>query len=142
MRHKPLRRRHFLHLIFASLWIFRRDRRFSSLTQFHGRGRAHMARPEITGKKIGRKIAARRKNDDEKLTLADLRNLDVLSVEQFCLLNGISVAMFYKMRAKDPDSVPCEFNAGRRVLISRESAEAWRAARVRAAKQERDSVQA
>jgi hypothetical protein len=56
---------------------------------------------------------------------------DAYSIEQFCQRHSISVAMYYKMRADDPNSVPREFRAGKRVLISKEAAAAWRKARER-----------
>ena len=40
---------------------------------------------------------------------------DAFSIAQFCQRHGISIAMYYKMRAQDPKSVPrCELHAGTR----------------------------
>ena len=62
-----------------------------------------MARPEVTG----------RKPDDA---------VDAFGVAEFCRRNRISVGLFYKLR----DQMPATFNVGTRVLISKESAAAWR----------------
>ena len=72
-----------------------------------------MARPEITGRKIGRTEA------------------DAFSIAEFCQRHGISIAMYYKMRAKDAKSVPREIHVGTRRLISKEAAADWRAERER-----------
>ena len=49
-----------------------------------------MTCPAITGRKIGPAEA------------------DAFSIPAFCQRHGISIAMYYKMRAKDPKSVPRE----------------------------------
>ncbi len=72
-----------------------------------------MVRPEITGRKIGPTEA------------------DAFSIAQFCQRHGISIGMYYKMRAQDPKSVPLEIHAGTRRLISKEAAANWRAERER-----------
>jgi hypothetical protein len=68
-----------------------------------------MARPEITGRKIGAIDGDR----------------DAFSVGEFCKRHGISVQVFYKRRSE----MPATFRVGARVLISRESAARWRTAR-------------
>jgi hypothetical protein len=70
-----------------------------------------MARPEATGRKI-RVIEGDR---------------DAFGVREFCQRHGISVQLFYKLRTEMPQT----FNVGNRVLISREAAARWRAARER-----------
>ena len=72
-----------------------------------------MARPEITGRKIGP------------------TEVDAFSIAEFCRRHGISIAMYYKMRAQDPKSVPREIHVGTRRLISKEAAADWRAGRER-----------
>jgi hypothetical protein len=47
---------------------------------------------------------------------------DALSVNEFCARHRISVQLFYKNRKQ----MPRTFNVGKRVLISREAAAAWR----------------
>lgn len=74
-----------------------------------------MARPEVTGRKIASLDAA---------------DADAFSVKEFCRRNGISVQLFYKLR----NQMPHTFNVGTRVLISKESAAAWRREREQAAK--------
>jgi hypothetical protein len=74
-----------------------------------------MARPEVTGRKIAFPEAA----DDA----------DAFSVKEFCRRNRISVQMFYKNR----NEMPQTFNVGTRVLISKETAVAWRRERERVA---------
>jgi hypothetical protein len=73
-----------------------------------------MARPEITSRKMAE---------------ASLDDADAYSVEEFCRRHRISVQLFYKFKNEMPDT----FTIGKRVLISRESAAAWRAARTAAA---------
>ena len=72
-----------------------------------------MARPETTGRKTGPTEA------------------DAYSIAEFCQRHGISIAMYYKMRAQDPNSVPREIHVGTRRLISKEAAADWRAERER-----------
>ncbi|MBR0719396.1 hypothetical protein [Bradyrhizobium liaoningense] len=69
-------------------------------------------RPEVTGKKItstGTVIGS---------------DLDAYSIETFCARHSISVPQYYKMHKVG--LTPVEFRVGTRVLISRESAAAWR----------------
>ena len=68
-----------------------------------------MVRAEITGRKIG----------------AIEGDRDAFSVDEFCRRHGISVQLFYKCRAQ----MPATFRVGTRVLISKEAAARWRAAR-------------
>jgi hypothetical protein len=74
-----------------------------------------MARPEITGRKIASLDAA---------------DADAFSVREFCRRHGISVQLFYKLR----NQMPRTFSVGTRVLISKESAAAWRREREQAGK--------
>ena len=74
------------------------------------------ARPEVASQKRAVRTSA---EDD----------LDAYSIAQFCQRHGIAVATFYKFRKKMPKT----FRVGGRVLISREAAAAWRAAREQAA---------
>jgi predicted DNA-binding transcriptional regulator AlpA len=53
--------------------------------------------------------------------------LDCYSILQFCRRHGISRPHFYRLRAQG--LTPVEFRLGTRVLITRESADAWRAER-------------
>ncbi len=68
-----------------------------------------MVRPEITGRKIS----------------ATEGDRDAFSVGEFCRRNGFSVELFYKFKAE----MPVTFRVGTRVLISKEAAARWRAAR-------------
>jgi hypothetical protein len=52
---------------------------------------------------------------------------DLLSIEEFCRRHAISLAFYYVLRARGLG--PDETRLGSRVLISRESAATWRAAR-------------
>jgi hypothetical protein len=69
-----------------------------------------LARPEVTGKKI---------------TAAGIApDRDAYGIEEFCQRHSISVPQYYKMRKLG--LTPREFRIGTRVLISKESAAAWR----------------
>jgi len=48
---------------------------------------------------------------------------EVFSINTFCKAYGISRALFYKLQIDG--KAPKTFNLGRRVLISREAAQAW-----------------
>jgi len=48
---------------------------------------------------------------------------EVFTVASFCEAHKISRALFYKLRSEG--RAPHTFNIGRRVLISREAAQAW-----------------
>ncbi|WP_338822734.1 hypothetical protein WDM22_02090 [Bradyrhizobium septentrionale] len=50
---------------------------------------------------------------------------DAFSIREFCRRNRISVQSFYKFRTEMPDT----FRVGTRVLVSKEAAARWRAAR-------------
>ena len=50
-----------------------------------------------------------------------------LTIDEFCVAHGISRGTYYNLR--DIGKAPAEMRAMGRVLISRESAEAWRRAR-------------
>ena len=52
---------------------------------------------------------------------------DALSLPEFCRRNGISLALYYKLRLQG--LMPAEMRIGARVLISREAAAKWRAER-------------
>ena len=68
-----------------------------------------MANPEITGRKIGATADA---------------DLDAFSIPTFCHRHGISQAFFFKLQAAGLG--PRVMRLGSRVLISKESAAAWR----------------
>jgi len=59
-------------------------------------------------------------------------DVDCLSIVDFCRRNGISKPFYYKLRAQGLG--PKEMRLGARVLITRQSAEKWRAERMRASK--------
>ncbi|MFL5238831.1 MAG: hypothetical protein ACJ8EL_14740 [Rhizomicrobium sp.] len=69
-----------------------------------------MVRPEITGRKSALPDAV----DDA----------DAFSITEFCRRNRISVQLFYKLQKQG--LTPITFRLGARVLISKESAQAWR----------------
>jgi hypothetical protein len=56
---------------------------------------------------------------------------DASSVLTFCKRHGISLSFFYKL--KELGLAPQTMTVGKRVLVSRESAARWRAAREKAA---------
>jgi hypothetical protein len=80
-----------------------------------------MARPEVTAKKITTTETVIAK---KKIMPPD--DLDAFSIAEFCRRHSISVAMYYKLRAKKPPETPREMEVGTRVLITRESAADWR----------------
>jgi hypothetical protein len=79
-----------------------------------------MARPEITGSKIGVNSAEQKANSIRGPPTTD--NADAYSVAEFCKRHRISVQLFYKLK----DQMPVAFRVGTRVLISKEAAAAWR----------------
>ena len=58
----------------------------------------------------------------ENTTAAVFDEADCYTIEEFCRRNRVSTAMFYKTRSL----MPRTFNVGKRVLITREAAAAWR----------------
>jgi hypothetical protein len=64
---------------------------------------------------------ARAKITDRNVAIDDA---DAFSVTEFCRRNRISVQLFYKL--KPQGLMPPTFRLGARVLISRETAAAWR----------------
>jgi len=60
-----------------------------------------------------------------KKVVPTIDDVMAFSVNDFCRRYGISNPMFYKYRG----DMPKTFSIGRRVLISRSAAEAWREAR-------------
>jgi hypothetical protein len=81
-----------------------------------------MARPEVTGRKLPGAVG-------RKLPADFVDEVDAYSVIEFCRRHGISPQLFYKFKSE----MPVTFRIGTRVLISRESAAAWRAQQVAAA---------
>jgi hypothetical protein len=67
------------------------------------------ARPEITGRSPAS---------------VGCDDVDAYSIQQFCARHNISIAAYYKLRQKR--LTPREIRLGARVLISKESAAAWR----------------
>ena len=63
-----------------------------------------MARPEVTGQKIG--------------------PTDAFSIAVFCERHDISIAHYYRLRAEG--KTPVEMKFGGRILISKEAAAKWR----------------
>ncbi|WP_025037035.1 hypothetical protein [Bradyrhizobium sp. DOA9] len=74
-----------------------------------------MARPEVTGRKA---------HPHHQFNMLDP---DAFSIGEFCSRHRISPQLFYKL--KPQGLMPATFKVGNRVLISRESAAAWRRAR-------------
>jgi hypothetical protein len=62
-----------------------------------------------------------------KFDSAAVDDIDAFTIEEFCRRHRFSVQAFYKHRA----AMPVTFSVGNRVLISRESATAWRRKRER-----------
>lgn len=56
---------------------------------------------------------------------AALDDADAYTIQEFCRRHRLSVALFYKMK----DEMPAVFRIGSRVLVSKEAAARWRAAR-------------
>ncbi|MBR1151712.1 hypothetical protein [Bradyrhizobium sp. JYMT SZCCT0428] len=73
-----------------------------------------MARPEVTGRKASKLAGA-------------VNDLDAYSIDKFCRRHGFSPQLFYKFKHE----MPATFNVGTRVLITRETAAEWRAARTK-----------
>jgi len=67
-----------------------------------------MARPEVTGRTIASPPEA-------------------FSILEFCVAHGISPSFYFKLKQRG--LTPAEMRLGSRVLITKESAAAWRAAR-------------
>jgi hypothetical protein len=86
-----------------------------------------MARPEITGSKIGVDSVEQNVNHIRGPPTTD--EADAYSVAEFCRRHGISIQLFYKLK----NEMPVTFRVGTRVLISREAAAAWRREREAAA---------
>jgi hypothetical protein len=97
-------------------------------TEFYERKFA-MARPEVSGKKI-----VNAENGDGTY----VGPLDAYSIEAFCQRHSISIAFYYKLRAKDPPETPREMEVGARVLITKESAADWRREREAATAKQRE----
>jgi predicted DNA-binding transcriptional regulator AlpA len=74
-----------------------------------------MASPEVTGRKIG------------------VGGVDAYRIPEFCRSHGISQAFFFKLQAAGLG--PRVMRLGARVLISKESAAAWRRERELASQQ-------
>ncbi|MGM4959841.1 hypothetical protein [Bradyrhizobium sp. 604_D8_N2_3] len=94
-----------------------------------------MARPEVTGKKLG-SDAEPMETPQQQPSIQTPQQPSIqtpqqlaMSVAQFCKAHGFSVAMFYKMKRQDRKLVPRQMTVGNRTLITIESAAAWRAAR-------------
>jgi len=79
--------------------------------------------PGVTGKKMG------------ATGTPTANDLDAYSIVTFCTRHSISVPQYYKMRKLG--LTPVEFRVGTRVLISKESATAWRREREQAAQNAR-----
>jgi hypothetical protein len=85
-----------------------------------------IARPEITGRtivrrKTGATVARAEPPQPEPPQHGDG---DAYSIAEFCERHRISVPLYYKLRQQK--LTPTEIRLGARVLISRESAAAWR----------------
>jgi hypothetical protein len=57
----------------------------------------------------------------------EVDDADAYSIDEFCKRHRISVQLFYKL--KPQGLAPATFNAGTRVLVSKEAAARWRAER-------------
>jgi hypothetical protein len=92
-----------------------------------------MARPEITGRRIGK----RRPRVDPEV-LVSLRDpdlpVDCYSVREFCRSHRLSERYYRELRALGLG--PDELRLGHKILISRESAQRWREERTAASKAE------
>jgi hypothetical protein len=60
----------------------------------------------------------------EPRRLGEVANLEAFSIDEFCLRHCFSRAYFYKLRQEGKG--PREMHLGDRVLITAESAAAWR----------------
>jgi predicted DNA-binding transcriptional regulator AlpA len=80
-----------------------------------------MARPEVTGRKLGASAARiERDNNDEDEPAPTL----ALSIRQFCKAYNISEDFFYKLKRQG--QAPRLMKVGARTLISMEAAKEWR----------------
>jgi hypothetical protein len=83
-----------------------------------------MARPEVSGK---------------KRASPDQFQLGAYTIHAFCLAHGISLAMYFKMKAQGLG--PDEMELGRKKAISVEAAARWRVQREKAARESSKSRQ-
>jgi hypothetical protein len=97
-----------------------------------------MARPEITGKKVGRRLRI----DPE--VLASIRDpdlpVDCYTVLEFCRSHRLS-ERFYRI-LRQAGLGPDEIRLGNKILISKEAAARWRDARTAASKTEAEATTA
>jgi hypothetical protein len=82
-----------------------------------------MARPEVTGRKLGDISAGNASNFSARGPPPTIPLL-AMSITQFCLAHNISEAMYHKM--KQQGLGPREMEVGARRLISLEAAAEWR----------------
>jgi hypothetical protein len=80
-----------------------------------------MARPEVTGKKLAPLEPA----------------LGAYTVPGFCRAHGLSLSMYYKMKARG--EAPDEMDVGRHKTVSVESAAKWRRKREAAARKSQEN---
>src|SRR5215510_11743441 len=85
---------------------------------------------EVTVEKADPKVKTKRKRRGPTVKRPPLESDAAYTVENFCLLHGISIQLFYKLQKAG--LAPAIMKLGTRTLITRESAAAWRAARTKA----------
>src|SRR4051794_40045351 len=101
-----------------------------------------MARPQVTGRKLGGARASRIEHDNDDDDDRDDEAVPrlALSILQFCEAHSISEDFYYKLKRQNQG--PDEMKVGARRLISIESAAAWRKAREAATRKEREATAA
>src|SRR5262245_5143567 len=103
-----------------------------------------MARFEITGRKAAPGVCSILQEDEDAggkrkvtphLLRVDAQSLDALTIVQFCASHGISRTTYYNL--KKLGLQPDELQVFDRIIITRESAAAWRRKRTAATKRAR-----
>jgi hypothetical protein len=84
----------------------------------------------VTARVRGRPRGSKTKKKQARAVPPDEAEADAQSIKRFCVRNGISQASFFKMQTLGTG--PRVMRVGRKVLISRESAERWRRQREQA----------
>jgi hypothetical protein len=90
-----------------------------------GQAEVPVSPPPIRGppRRLAQKEKARKAKAHPERAVPD--EADAYSIKEFCHRHRISIQLFYKYE----DDMPDTFNVGKRRLISREAAAAWRAER-------------
>lgn len=83
-----------------------------------------MARPEVTGRRIGSEKQPKKTPPKKKQSVALVPNAAAYNIREFCEAHRISESMYYKLRAEGLG--PREARALSKVIITQEAAADWR----------------